>query len=100
MSLLNVMSSYRQHNRYLMPERPSELADIVSEEDFKKAQAYNLDKSRFGFIEGIYKQVETIFMLHYDALPKIWNYAGEILYKFTGYGSEYEVCIYKRVREW
>lgn len=82
-----------------MPERPSELADIVTKQDFKKAQLYNLDKSRFGFIEGIYKQVETILMLHYDALPKIWDYAGELLYKFTGYGSEYEVCIFMYKRE-
>jgi STE24 endopeptidase len=74
-----------------MRDRPSELADIVTEEDFKKAQVYNLDKSRFGFIEGFYKQIETVLMLHYDALPKIWDFSGELLYKISGYGSEYEV---------
>lgn len=83
--------SYRQYTRYLMPKRPSELADIVTEEDFKKAQLYNLDKARFGFIEGIYKQVESVLMLHYDALPKIWDFAGELLFKATGYGTDYEV---------
>ncbi|KAI8097916.1 peptidase family M48-domain-containing protein [Gilbertella persicaria] len=83
--------NYRQYNRYLMRDRPSELADIVTEEDFKKAQAYNLDKSRFGFIEGFYKQIETVLMLYYDALPAIWNYAGHLLNKFVGYGPEYEI---------
>jgi STE24 endopeptidase len=74
-----------------MKERPMELADIVTEQDFKKAQAYNLDKSRFGFFEGIYKQGETILMLHYDVLPKLWQLSGEWLLSFAGYGSEYEV---------
>ncbi|KAI8888519.1 hypothetical protein K501DRAFT_210173 [Backusella circina FSU 941] len=82
---------YRQHKRYLMKERPKELADIVTEQDFKKAQAYNLDKSRFGFFEGFYKQSETILMLHYDVLPKLWQLSGEWLSSFAGYGSEYEI---------
>lgn len=75
-----------------MPKRPSELADIVTEEDFKKAQVYNYDKSRFGFVEGAYKQIETVLMLYYNALPKIWDISGQILYKVSGYDAEYEVC--------
>lgn len=77
-----------------MLERPTELADIVTKEDFKKAQAYNLDKSRFGFIESLYKQIETVFLLQYDALPYIWDASGNILYTLTGYGTEYEVIAY------
>ncbi|KAG1177499.1 hypothetical protein G6F70_002373 [Rhizopus microsporus] len=83
--------NYRQHCRYLMRHRPDELADIVTEEDFKKSQAYNLDKSRFGFIESFYKQVETVLMLHYDALPKMWNFSGDLLYKISGYSTDYEI---------
>lgn len=83
--------NFRQFKRYLMLERPTELADIVTKEDFKKAQAYNLDKSRFGFIESLYKQIETVFLLQYDALPYIWDASGNILYTLTGYGTEYEI---------
>ncbi|ORE11972.1 hypothetical protein BCV72DRAFT_20 [Rhizopus microsporus var. microsporus] len=83
--------NYRQHCRYLMCHRPDELADIVTEEDFKKSQAYNLDKSRFGFIESFYKQIETVLMLHYDALPKMWNFSGDLLYKISGYNTDYEI---------
>ncbi|CAO3684341.1 unnamed protein product [Rhizopus stolonifer] len=67
--------NYRQYCRYLMRNCPSELADIVTEKDFKKAQAYNLDKSRFGFIEGVYKQAETVLMLimmPYLSLGILW----------------------------
>lgn len=74
-----------------MRHRPDELADIVTEEDFKKSQAYNLDKSRFGFIESFYKQIETVLMLHYDALPKMWNFSGDLLYKISGYSTDYEI---------
>lgn len=74
-----------------MPKRPSELADIVTEEDFKKAQLYNYDKSRFAFVENLYKLIETVLILHFDGLPKIWDAAGDILFKVSGYGAEYEV---------
>lgn len=74
-----------------MPKRPSELADIVTEEDFKKAQLYNYDKSRFAFVENLYKLIETVLILHFDGLPKIWDTAGDILFKVSGYGAEYEV---------
>ena len=84
-------TSYRQYQRYLQLERPTELADIVSKADFTKAQAYNLDKSRFGFIESFYKQFETVLLLHYDALPYIWDLSGDLLFNTTGYGSDHEV---------
>lgn len=77
-----------------MLERPTELADIVSKEDFGKAQAYNLDKARFGFFESFYKQLETILLLNYDALPYIWDVSGNVLFKLTGYSTEYEVCLF------
>ncbi|CAO3614329.1 unnamed protein product [Cunninghamella echinulata] len=41
--------NYRQYKRYLLPNCPKDLADIVSEEDFKKAQKYNLDKFNLVF---------------------------------------------------
>ncbi|KAI8969992.1 peptidase family M48-domain-containing protein [Mycotypha africana] len=81
----------RQHRRYLLRDRPTELADIVTAEDFKKAQAYNLDKSRFGFIVGLYKQIETVLIIYYDVLPTLWNISGFAMYKVSGYGPEHEI---------
>ncbi|KAI8365328.1 peptidase family M48-domain-containing protein [Radiomyces spectabilis] len=84
--------NYRQHRRYLLKDRPKDLADIVSEEDFKKSQAYNLEKSRFAFVENAYKQLETVLTLHYDVLPWLWDFSGRMLFKYTGYGADYEIC--------
>ncbi|KAI9320493.1 peptidase family M48-domain-containing protein [Dichotomocladium elegans] len=83
--------NYRQHRRYLMRERPKELADIVDEADFRKSQSYNLEKSRFGFIENAYKQLELILFLNYDALPYLWDLSGRLLLRYAGYDSKYEI---------
>ncbi|KAI9019524.1 peptidase family M48-domain-containing protein [Phycomyces nitens] len=83
--------NFRQYRRYLLKERPSDLADIVSQEDFAKAQSYNLEKSQFGFIENAYKQAETIAMLGLDFLPFIWDFSGRLMLSVAGYGPEYEI---------
>ncbi|KAL1930672.1 hypothetical protein VTP01DRAFT_10834 [Rhizomucor pusillus] len=93
--------NYRQHRRYLMRDRPKELADIVNEADFAKSQSYNLDKSRFAFVENTFKQALVVLQLHYDFLPWLWNLSGQKMLQYTGYGEEYEIaqsivfiCIY------
>ncbi|KAI7853631.1 peptidase family M48-domain-containing protein [Circinella umbellata] len=83
--------NFRQHRRYLMRERPKDLADIVGESDFTKSQSYNLDKSRFGFIENAIKQAEALLMIHYDVLPLLWDFSGRLLFEYLGYGPEYEI---------
>ncbi|KAJ8662417.1 hypothetical protein O0I10_002111 [Lichtheimia ornata] len=83
--------NYRQHRRYLMRERPQDLADIVNETDFSKSQSYNLEKSRFAFVENAYKQLEILLQLHYDVLPWLWDFSGRLLSQYAGYGSEYEI---------
>lgn len=87
----HLVNSYRQHRRYLMRERPQDLADIVNETDFSKSQSYNLEKSRFAFVENAYKQLEILLQLHYDVLPWLWDFSGRLLSQYAGYGSEYEV---------
>lgn len=76
-----------------MPSRPKELADIVSESDFQKSQRYNLDKSRFGFIENLWKQLEVLLQFHYNVIPWLWDFTGRLLYQYAGYGPDHEVKI-------
>lgn len=79
-----------------MRDRPKELADIVTEEDFKKAQSYNLDKSQFGFVHDLIKQLESLAILHYDGMAWLWYTSGHLLETYGGYGSEYQVQERKR----
>ncbi|ORX62358.1 hypothetical protein DM01DRAFT_1077349 [Hesseltinella vesiculosa] len=83
--------NHRQHRRYLMPNRPKELADIVTEEDFKKAQSYNSDKSRFGFVHDVIKQAESVALLYYNGMAWLWYASGHLLETYTGYGPEYQI---------
>ncbi|KAF7731263.1 hypothetical protein EC973_000679 [Apophysomyces ossiformis] len=83
--------NYRQYRLYLLTDRPENLTDIVSESVFKKSQSYNLDKSRFGFVHNAFKQLETIAVLHYDVLPLLWDFAGQLMFKYAGYGHEHEI---------
>lgn len=83
--------SWRQYRKYLETKRPNNLADIVSEEDFAKAQLYGVDKSRFDFVATAYNQIQTVAMIVYDWLPLLWDYSGSLMYKFGGLGPEYEV---------
>jgi len=69
---------------------PPALNGIVTQTDFEKAQAYNLDKSRFGFFSSYISQVEITVVLLANLLPWFWNFAGQLLTKY-GYGPEYEV---------
>ena len=58
--LWNFYLTLRQYNVYRKAEtRPAEVSEIISEEDFKKAQNYNLDKMHFGFYEIAFGKVLT-----------------------------------------
>lgn len=71
--------SYRQYRQYLIFHRPKGLGGIVSKQDFKRSQAYNVDKSRLGFVREFCKQVQLILMLYLDCLPKLWSLAGDLV---------------------
>ncbi|KAG1048910.1 hypothetical protein G6F43_008730 [Rhizopus delemar] len=70
--------SFRQLRLFLIRDRPDELADIVTKEEFKKSQAYNLEESYLGFIMSCYKQAEMVFILHYDILPLLWHFCSQL----------------------
>ncbi|KAJ3085354.1 CAAX prenyl protease 1 [Quaeritorhiza haematococci] len=68
--------SYRQHQKLKEKKIPHALESIVKQEDFEKANAYGLDKSKFGFVSGIFSQIQTTIVFYYDLLPWFWNFAG------------------------
>lgn len=67
------------------------MVNIVSQEDFDKAQAYGTDKARFGFVAGAYSQAETTVFILFGALPWLWTLSGTWMARIRGYGPEYEV---------
>lgn len=63
--LWNFYLTLRQYIVYRKNEtRPTEVNEIISDEDFKKARNYNLDKMHFGFYEIAFGKIITTVNLN------------------------------------
>ncbi|KAF9115902.1 hypothetical protein BGX27_005783 [Mortierella sp. AM989] len=82
---------FRHYRNLRSNVRPKALSEHVTEEQFLKAQAYGLDKTRFDFVRSIFDQIENTLMIVLDFMPWLWNFSGDVMFKVTGYGSEYEI---------
>ncbi|KAG0316090.1 CAAX prenyl protease 1 [Dissophora globulifera] len=82
---------YRHYRNLRSKIPPKALKEYVSEEQFQKAQAYGLDKTGFGFVESIFNQIQSTLTIVFDFLPWLWGLSGDVMFKMTGYGSEYEI---------
>uniref|UniRef100_A0A8R1XUZ5 CAAX prenyl protease n=1 Tax=Onchocerca volvulus TaxID=6282 RepID=A0A8R1XUZ5_ONCVO len=76
---------YRVHRDTV--KRPDEVDEIMSEEEYRKARIYRLDKHRFSFVYSIYSQLELMAILIFCLPHILWNKSGVINLKF-GYTSE------------
>jgi STE24 endopeptidase len=85
------MHRYRHYRNLRSKVQPKALQEYVTEEEFHKAQAYGLDKTRFGFVESLYNEIISTLTLTLNLLPWLWGVSGVVLFKLTGYDSEYEV---------
>lgn len=45
-------------------------------------QAYGRAKAKFGFISGLYSQIQNVLFIQYDVLPKIWSVTGLLLARY------------------
>ncbi|CAG9534081.1 unnamed protein product [Cercopithifilaria johnstoni] len=76
---------YRVHRDTV--KRPDEVSEIMSEEEYRKARIYRLDKHRYSFVYSIYLQLELMAILMF-CLPQIlWNKSGAFNLRF-GFTSE------------
>ncbi|XP_038059129.1 CAAX prenyl protease 1 homolog [Patiria miniata] len=83
--------SYRQRQVYRnTAEVPAPLRDILDHETFEKSRLYQLDKSSFGFWQGVFSQLESSAILLYGGIPYMWGVAGHAIAYF-GYGPENEI---------
>lgn len=68
--------SLRQYKVLQQKKPPKALEDEVSQDVFDKSQAYGRAKSKFGFISGLYSQIQNVLFIQYDVLPKLWSLTG------------------------
>jgi len=83
--------SHRQRRLYRSTTSvPVELKDTIDDETFQKARAYSIDKSVFGFWNGLYGQSEGTAVLLLGGIPFLWGVSGDLLAHFE-YSSDYEI---------
>ncbi|KAF7630843.1 CAAX prenyl protease [Meloidogyne graminicola] len=76
--LWNFYLTLRQYIVYRKNEtRPTEVNEIISDEDFKKARNYNLDKMHFGFYEIAFGKIITTIILFCNLIPWLWAVCGQ-----------------------
>ena len=80
--LLEEFLSYRQYQVLLRKKPPKTLEDEVTQETFDKSQAYGRAKSKFGFVSGIFSELQSYGILYYDLLPKLWSWTGLLVTKY------------------
>ncbi|RYP52486.1 hypothetical protein DL768_002313 [Monosporascus sp. mg162] len=75
--------SLRQYQVLKNTKPPKVLEQEVSQEVYDKSQEYGRAKAKFGFIKGLWGQVQNIAFIHFDVLPKLWSWTGDLLLRFA-----------------
>ncbi|KAI2615933.1 peptidase family M48-domain-containing protein [Hypoxylon sp. NC1633] len=80
--------SFRQYGVLKKTKPPQVLEKEVSQDVYDKSQEYGRAKAKFGFVRGLWGQVQNIAFIHFDVLPKLWSWTGSLLRfapaRFTG----------------
>ncbi|CAF1028333.1 unnamed protein product [Rotaria sordida] len=76
--------AYRQYKNYKRHRTvPNELADVMTDEELKKARSYAIDKMRYNQIHSIFNEIETTILLLIGIFPWLWKKSGNILAKYN-----------------
>ena len=72
---MNSIYVFFQHKVYCdTDDVPVELYDYIDEETFEKSKSYQIDKSYFGFISGLFSQIESTVRINPVFFPIRFNH--------------------------
>jgi STE24 endopeptidase len=83
--------SLRQYKILQRTRVPKVLETEVDQETFDKSQAYGRAKAKFGFINGLYGLAQSLAIINYDVLPKLWAVTGSWLARYSPEGFSGEI---------
>jgi STE24 endopeptidase len=88
--VFEALLGYRQYKVLQKTKPPKVLEQEVSQEVFDKSQAYARAKAKFTGFNGLYGQLQNLAFYHFDVLPKLWSWTGDLLLRFapTGFTGE------------
>jgi CAAX prenyl protease N-terminal, five membrane helices len=74
--LFETFLSFRQYRVLQYTKPPKVLAEEITQETFDKSQAYGRAKAKFSMVNDLYGQIQNIAFIHFDVLPKLWDWTG------------------------
>ncbi|QKX62683.1 uncharacterized protein TRUGW13939_09844 [Talaromyces rugulosus] len=80
--VLESFLSFRQYRVLQQTKPPKVLEGEVTQKVFDDSQTYGRAKAKFGFISGLYGQLQNLAFIYYDFLPKIWGVSGLALVQY------------------
>ncbi|RLM01020.1 hypothetical protein CFD26_108558 [Aspergillus turcosus] len=80
--ILEGFLSFRQYKVLQRTKPPKVLENEVSQKVFDQSQAYGRAKAKFGFISGLYGQIQNLAFIYGDVLPKLWGLSGLLLTRY------------------
>ncbi|RHZ72976.1 hypothetical protein CDV55_108688 [Aspergillus turcosus] len=80
--ILEGFLSFRQYKVLQRTKPPKVLENEVSQKVFDQSQAYGRAKAKFGFISGLYGQIQNLAFIYGDVLPKLWGLSGLLLMRY------------------
>ncbi|KAF7121648.1 hypothetical protein CNMCM5793_009120 [Aspergillus hiratsukae] len=80
--ILEGFLSLRQYKVLQRTKPPKVLENEVSQKVFDQSQAYGRAKAKFGFISGLYGQIQNLAFIYGDVLPKLWGLSGLLLTRY------------------
>jgi STE24 endopeptidase len=81
--LFETFLNIRQYRVLQRPQPPTVLAKEVTKENFDKSQAYGRAKTKFQIIDGLWDVVQNLSFIHFDVLPKLWDFTGDLLARWA-----------------
>ncbi|KAJ6262463.1 hypothetical protein Dda_3271 [Drechslerella dactyloides] len=80
--LFETYLSARQYKVLKGTTIPKQLEGAVTKEVFDKSQAYGRAKANFGYVKGLYGQIQNVSFIVYDVLPQLWGFTGSLMLKY------------------
>lgn len=68
--------SLRQYQILQQKKPPKVLEGEIKQDVFDKSQAYGRAKAKFGFVSGLYSQIQNYSIIYFDLLPQLWAITG------------------------
>lgn len=80
--------SYLDYRQFKVVKKTNKVPDLLkdqfSDETFRKAKKYSIDKARFGFITSAYSQIQSTLTIYCFLLPYFWQMSHKIMTETLG----------------